>query len=439
MTDAWSVIAPQALAAQMRSAVEDLSRAIPSFGQGDDERPDGFAKVSDQRENCSGELARGAAGREVFQWYASLAQRVAPDELHRSRALDGLGHLMAEEALPPGLFLGVSGLMWSYCHIHQGSRGPTVARTGALNLAFDATMGQAVRDWQSGLVDLIAGLCGIGVYFLERLPTSEAVAGLGAIVERLKQLAVRTDRGAWWATPPEWVPEDLRPEYPEGWCDIGMAHGLGGVIGLLAHIKEGLPEYQGGDELLEESIDFALAVSRDHGGGSDLPKGFRLEGGRLGAPRILVSHAAWCHGSLGLAGAISKAATVTGNKKWLQASIAMARAHADHLSQPEPTTRDTALCHGLAGNAHLLNRLFQRSGDERVRDGALRCYERLLHHRSRRHPDSVAGFRVLMPANENRVAWTPSFAFLSGASGIGLALLAGSDSTPPHWDRVLLI
>lgn len=430
----WAPIAPPDLASRMRAAVADLALEIPTLGEPGMETR--LAKARYPEERQSGELARGAAGRELFHWYASREEPVGADEVRGSRGVEGLRWHMANEALPPGLFLGISGLMWTCCHVER--------QAGESNWAeyqdFDAALATAVREWQSAQVDAISGLCGVGVYLLERLPEPAAAAALCDLVDRLDSLAIRTRQGTWWATPPEWIPEDSRADYPEGWCDLGVAHGVGGIVGLLAQIVEAIPACDAARRLLVEAAEFLLATSRQYGGGADLPKGFRLERGNLAQPTEIVSHAAWCRGSLGLACALSRAAGVTSNHEWLAAAVSMGRAHAARLLQGEPSRGDTSLCHGLAGNAHLLNRLFQRSGDQSLRSASLRCYERLLEARSAPgQPDSVGGFQVLLPLEDGSLHWAPSFGFLVGASGIGLSLLAGSGSIPPAWDRVLLI
>jgi lantibiotic modifying enzyme len=430
----WAPIAPPQLAARMRSAAADLVRQIPRLGHPDMETL--LARARYPEEKQSGELARGAAGRELFHWYAARVGLGSAEQASASSGVEGLRWYIVNQAFPPGLFLGISGLMWTCCHLdHQAGESDWTQYE-----EFDTAVSSAVRGWQSAQVDLISGLCGVGVYLLERLPAPGAVAALSDLVDRLDAMAVRTGEGTWWATPPEWIPEDSTSEYPEGWCDLGVAHGVAGIVGLLAQIVEALPDCQEAKRLLGEAVEFLLARSRQHGGGADLPKGFRIEQGNLRQSREMVSHAAWCHGSLGLACALSRAAGVTGNHEWLSAAVAMGRAHAERLSQPKRHPGDTSLCHGLAGNAHLFHRLFQRSGDPSLGDAALRCYERLLEVRSDPdRPDAVGGFQVQLPLEDGTLHWAPSFGFLVGASGIGLSLLAGSGSIEPAWDRVLLI
>jgi hypothetical protein len=65
----------------------------------------------------------------------------------------------------------------------------------------------------------------------------------------------------------------------------------------------------------------------------------------------------------------------------------------------------------------------------------------------RREHTGIAGFLAWKTLNESAVAtgeqavmgWAPVPGLLSGAAGIGLALLAAATPIEPAWDRILLI
>src|SRR5439155_26057330 len=78
-----------------------------------------------------------------------------------------------------------------------------------------------------GLAD---GLAGIAVYALEAAPRDEAIAILARVVEHLAASAQRAADGVAWINEPRWSPAPARRRH----FDLGVAHGLSGVVPVLA-------------------------------------------------------------------------------------------------------------------------------------------------------------------------------------------------------------
>src|SRR5207248_4085436 len=97
---------------------------------------------------------------------------------------------------------------------------------------------------------------------------------------------------------------------------------------------------------------------------------------------------------------------------------------------------DGGLCHGAAGLGHLFNRLFQATGEPRLREAAQFWFQRTLE--LRRPQGSIAGFAAWGPGPDGSLNWTDDPGFLTGAAGIALALLAATTPIEPAWDRVFL-
>src|SRR5262249_35842253 len=98
---------------------------------------------------------------------------------------------------------------------------------------------------------------------------------------------------------------------------------------------------------------------------------------------------------------------------------------------------DAGLCHGAAGLGHLFNRLAQASKEARLIDAARFWFEQTLA--MSRPGQGVGGFQAWGPAPNGELAWWADPSFLTGAAGIGLALLAAATDVEPCWDRVLLL
>ena len=103
---------------------------------------------------------------------------------------------------------------------------------------------------------------------------------------------------------------------------------------------------------------------------------------------------------------------------------------------PEETgVVDAGLCHGAAGLGHLFNRLYQATDEPKLADAARYWFGRALEMRS---PGSAgAGFSALLEPHSK--LWRPEPGFLTGAAGVGLALLAATSDVEPAWDRLLLL
>jgi hypothetical protein len=78
--------------------------------------------------------------------------------------------------------------------------------------------------------------------------------------------------------------------------------------------------------------------------------------------------------------------------------------------------------------------MHQATGEDWLADAARAWFARAL---DMRQPNGVGGFLGYTPSAE--APWRPETGLLTGAAGIGLALLAACTSVEPEWDRVLLL
>jgi hypothetical protein len=92
---------------------------------------------------------------------------------------------------------------------------------------------------------------------------------------------------------------------------------------------------------------------------------------------------------------------------------------------------DAGLCHGAAGLAHLLNRVYQSTGDRILGEGAKVWFARSLSMMEKR--DNSGG--ILFWVDEPLV-WRADRTLLNGATGLMLALTAAVSNVAPMWDRM---
>ncbi|HXI96553.1 MAG TPA: lanthionine synthetase C family protein [Candidatus Acidoferrum sp.] len=374
------------------------------------------------------DLSRGSAGLALF---FSLLGSV-------ERAVELLTHaveFMPKQMMTPGLYDGFTGVAWA---VELLRRQIDLGLDDDVNDTVDEALAAYVArtPWRRDY-DLISGLAGIGVYALERKPSSQRSSLLACIVDRLSETSTHTAGGITWHTPPELVVDWQRELYPDGYYNLGLSHGVPGVIALLGRvIGEGIAAAHA-RTLLDGAVSWLLSVENPADSVSRF--GTRLTtvpGERRGA----WSRVSWCYGDLGIAAALLSAARHAGQPSWEREALRIAR-HAAGRPVAGSDVLDAGICHGAAGNGHLFNRLYQATGDTLLLEAARGWFERALA--MRRPGQGVAGYlalrseyRPLPPGHPGY--WDDEPGFLKGAAGIGLALLVATTSVSPEWDRILL-
>lgn len=373
-------------------------------------------------------LGDGAAGIALF--YAYLAQVEEREEytaaaLHYlNQAIDGV----ATAPLPYSLYSGLAGIAWTIMHL-QGRL--FEADPDAVDGGIDETLLAAVSQgpWPYDY-DLISGLLGLGVYFIERLPAPSAVAGLTHLVTRLQEHAITQPNGIIWWTDPRWLSAEGRTLLPTGCYDLGIAHGIAGVIVLLSQLCALDCAAAQARPLLDGAVAWLLAQQLPETAPSRFPTWVQPDGMRP------PSRLAWCYGDLGIAVALLRAARLVKEPAWEAAACDLAQATAQR-AQAQEDIQDTGLCHGFASIAHLFNRLYQATGDERFAAVARLWFTRTL---AQRHPhQGIAGFLALASTSTAKLDRVADPGLLTGVAGIGLALLAALYPLPPAWDQLMLI
>ncbi|HSK76786.1 MAG TPA: lanthionine synthetase C family protein [Thermoanaerobaculia bacterium] len=412
MTRNWHPILEGPAALPVSEAVHEIAAALPVAPFADDGR--------------GASLAAGQAGQAVFHAYLALAEN---DEAQADRAvalLDGAVETLATTPLPPTLYTGFPGVAWVAEHLQgrlfePGEDDP--------NLDVDeALLGALERSPWPGDYDLITGLAGLGVYALERLPRPTATACLERIVERLAERSERMPEGVTWFTPPERLPEWQREIHPNGYYNLGVAHGVPAVVALLAGAAAaGVAPAR---PLLDDTVRWLLAHRLEPGAGSCFGTSF-YPGEDPGLSRL-----AWCYGDAGIAASLLAAARAVGEPAWEKEALGIALSAAERPAE-KAMVRDAGLCHGAAGLGHLFNRMYQSTGEERLAEAARFWIGHALE--IRQPGEGIAGFRVWTAEMDGDPPWRTEPGFLEGAAGIGLALLAAVSAVEPAWDRVLLV
>lgn len=372
-------------------------------------------------------LTEGMGGIAVFFSYLALARE---DEEIADHAVQFYEKMV--EATPgfpflPGLYSGIAGVGWTVEHLAGRLFTPEEGEDeDDSNQALDETLLESLGKPWTGDYDLVLGLVGRGLYALERLPRPSALECLDGILSQLEALAEKGPEGTTWMTPPELLPEHQREQFPGGYHNLGVAHGVPGVIAFLGRVSE-IPSLRDrARSLLAGAVSWVLAQELP----PESPSRFATFAEDATPCRL-----AWCYGDAGIAAALFGAARRTGNLDWEREALRIALASAER--PPETAgVADAGLCHGTAGLLHVFNRLYQATGREELARAARLWWDQTFEQR---RPDGLGGFLAYTPHYGEGKEWNRNPSFLTGSAGVGLALLAAVSSLPPEWDRLLLV
>lgn len=373
-------------------------------------------------------LSSGSAGAALLFGYLAKVTGEAGALSNCRMLMDIAGGMLAGQASDCSLFAGFPGIGWAANHLHDlldpASEDPASEIDDAVILMLDRP------EWHDSY-DLIIGLVGHGVYALERLKTEAGREILARVVRHLDRLAVPKDGGFAWFTPAWQLPPWQRELAPEGYWNLGLAHGIPGVLALLGRAIKADVESATAKRLLEGGMAWLLAHRNIEGGegwfANSLPEGQQW--------KSRDSRVAWCYGDLGLSAALLMASRDAGRTDWEAEALRIAR---DAAARPRVSRgiRDSGLCHGTAGNALIFLRLYHATGETCFLDSALDHLDWTLEFRDPGKP--YGGFpKYCFDDHKPSMGFFPGL--LEGNAGVALVLLAALTNQAPDWDRHFLI
>jgi hypothetical protein len=364
-------------------------------------------------------LAGGLAGRAVLHGYLGQAGYGSDHAGAAQRCLDQAIAVMSDKPMEASLYGGLTGVGWALTHL-QG-------RVPGLDSEADCPEIDEVllhhldqSPWRDDY-DLISGLVGFGVYALER----RATQCLARVVARLAETAERRPDGVTWWTSPAWLPAATREKHPRGYYNLGLAHGVPGVIALLGLSCSAGVATDTARPLLDQAVRWLL-TQQEAGG---VPFWITSEDNE-GPARL-----AWCYGNPGVAAVLLGAARCVNEPTWEREAVATAL-RAAQRPPGEAGVRDAGVCHGAAGLGHLFNRLYHATGEPRLAMAARYWFEQTLQMHRPGH--GIGGYQAWQLGENGEPSWVTDSGLLTGSVGIALALLGAITEAEPVWDRMLL-
>ncbi|MFF2075426.1 lanthionine synthetase C family protein [Kitasatospora sp. NPDC058162] len=368
-------------------------------------------------------IERAAAGRGPWEraraWLEVAAdnQVTSGPDSHLYYGAPALAHVLgcAAQARPGSYRRALD-------HLGQAVAADAQRRCEAALARIDAAELPALAEF-----DTIRGLAGIGSVLLHRAPRGEAIRTVLTYLVRLTDDVKHHGRvlpGWWTPSGPSGEPDD---RFPDGHANNGLAHGIAGPLALLALALHYGVEVDGQRSAIA-TILARLERWRERHAWPYWITPAHLTGAVRGP--LAPQRPSWCYGTAGIARAQQLAALALGDQRLRHdAEDALATALLDPPSLA--ATTDLSACHGYAGLAHIAHRA---AADALPRTAArLRSAAALLldtAHPPRTDPDAQA----------RRLLAQTGPAFLDGAAGTALALLAPATHAAPatRWDACLL-
>jgi len=214
---------------------------------------------------------------------------------------------------------------------------------------------------------------------------------------------------------------------PYGYLDLGMAHGLAGLLAALAILyREREPPVPGitgalrrGCERLGATVLRPAVAAPAVLTGPVWPRYVPLAPNGVPVGSGPVHRPSWCYGTAGMARALVLAADVLGDAGY--------RALAFEASAELGTSKSPTVCHGSAGLALAsAHRLWEFGGDTgHLAAPLLAAYDATV----------PLGYRDV----EASGGPVDNPGVLTGAAGVAMVLSALDASSPPAWSRLLLL
>ncbi|MHA6616994.1 lanthionine synthetase C family protein [Pseudonocardia sp. DLS-67] len=293
--------------------------------------------------------------------------------------------------------------------------------------------GLAVSDY-----DVVSGLAGTGRLLLALGDERSAEAlhtTLGHLVACTRPVAAPGGPVPGW-----WCRADDPAEYPHGYLDVGLAHGIAGPLALMAVAHERGHRVEGMPDAMRVIADWLLrrAVADEAGPLWPSRIGFAQEAGD--EPLVPgAAKAAWCYGTAGVARALHLAGTVLGDAQLCAVAVAALRGAALRPWSETGLVGPT-ICHGAAGLLQVVLRVTERDPDPVLLSVVGLLAQRVLYDFDRTAP---FGFRHGHRTRSGRRIGVDEPGLLQGAAGVALVLatFANHPGTigPDVWDAPLLL
>lgn len=370
-------------------------------------------------------LFSGKAGMALF--YAYL-YRWSGNQDHFdqfSLQLDECFAAMGDATMGSSLVGGIAGVGWLVRHL-VAIELLEESSLDSLEMIEKYILQGLYRDGESKRFEIFTGAAGKGLYFLEGPMTVAGQEGIEHILEILRSGAIPEDGGIAWLT------KNWRGD--ETYFDLGIPHGVPGIILFLCRVSRIGIQRDLVLELLDGAVRWVLAKERRMGVGY-----FPHIVGREFTGRL-----AWCYGDMGVAAALLEAAEVLSIPALKEKACMLLDKEGSRdlassrvFKHPRYNLHDRGLCHGTAGIALCFNSFYKKTGIDnlqRVRDY---WTDITLSIKTTGAGRGIGGY--IFPSSDNKNIWQKKPYVLEGSAGVGLFYLSMLNEDQLPWERIFLL
>jgi lantibiotic modifying enzyme len=373
-------------------------------------------------------LLTGSMGITLFSYY--YARVKGKENLIADKFLDKTLELCVSTVQIATYCDGIAGIGFGIEHLSQHNFIET--DTNFLLTDFDAYLSKCLSIYlEKKNYDFLHGSIGLGEYFLKRaVVNKESRKWIEYIIHELK---ANMHKGS--GTEIKWLSNILnrdRNGYRQVY-NISLSHGMSAILYFLMKsyamgifkeetsiMMSGIAEY-----ILNQEID-------KNKYGSYFPS-YSIESDEIKSG----SRLAWCYGDLGIATTLYQAGKTLQENAWIEKALEILTFAATQRRNPDANyVADAGLCHGAAGIGHIFYRMWWNTKLPEFKNAADYWFEQTL--KMARFPDGVAGFKAF-EMSDGETIWVNRYEFLTGVTGIGLALLTYYYELEPVWDECLLL
>jgi hypothetical protein len=213
--------------------------------------------------------------------------------------------------------------------------------------------------------------------------------------------------------------------------NLGLAHGIAGVLAVLSIARARGIAVDGIDEAIETTGEWLVGAVTPDAWGLNWPAALPVDSVGLVVRNVTATRSAWCYGPPGIANALRLASQASENQAWADLAATAMR---DTLRRPahERKTDSPTFCHGVSGLLALFSHFHRETGDAVLESGKICLLDELL---VMHEPESPFGFRAVEPGGQR----SDKIGLLDGAVGVLVALLAILSPLPSHWEPVFLL
>ncbi|MFA7337079.1 MAG: lanthionine synthetase C family protein [Candidatus Obscuribacterales bacterium] len=275
--------------------------------------------------------------------------------------------------------------------------------------------------------DLIVGLCGTAVYLLSRdvdetrLTLQEVIATLVLISSNGFKIRGNYRVG--------FTAADASFEL--GLIDLGLAHGLAGVLATLSLAYSNNCVVDGLEVAIRQIAELLINNTTKNLEEAKWPYAIALDKQEELIPSDCGSRDAWCYGAPGIARSLWLAGTALNEDVFREFAMSAIENVAQRLIV-EGVPRCPSFCHGKAGLLQIFLRFSIDTGSEVACQMLCHLFDELMQDFDLEAP---LGFRSLSIGG----CTIDDPTILNGACGIALVLLACGSNEDPCWDRMFLL